>query len=146
MARPRSRPRRRWGSFPTTADMGVWATGASPRELYEALGLSLFAVLTDLRSVRPRVERALSASAEDPTALAVTFLNELLGLQQTDGFLARTISVRLVGEPPTALLASVRGEIFDPDRHPSRVEVKAVTLHAAEVDLARGRARLIVDI
>jgi len=144
----KSRPSRtrRWGSFPTTADVGVWATGPDAASLLEALGLGLFALMTDLRKVRPAEERAVSASGGDPTELVVAFLTELLVLEQTDGFLAREIRARPVGNPPTAVVASVRGEHFDPDRHTSRTEVKAVTFHGLVFDPAAGRARVIVDI
>ena len=137
---------RRWGSFPTTADVGIWATGPTDAALFEALGLGLFALMTDLGRVRPRTERAVSASGSDPPSLVVAYLSELLLLQQTEGFLARDIRARPVGEPPTAIVASVTGEVFDPGRHSARTEVKAVTLHELTIDFALGRARVIVDI
>jgi SHS2 domain-containing protein len=102
--------------------------------------------MTDRRRVRPREERAVSASAGDPTELVVAFLNELLLLEETEGFLGREIHARPIGNPPTAVVATVTGERFDPDRHPRRKEVKAVTLHGLVFDPARGRARVIVDI
>ena len=145
-ARIRRRPSRRWGSFPTTADVGVWATGPSSDALFEALGLGLFAVITDLRTVRPREERAVSASAEDAPSLVVAFLGELLLLQQTDGFLVRTLRVHSMGNPPTSVVASAAGERFDAMRHIARTEVKAVTFHSLVFDPARGRARVILDI
>jgi SHS2 domain-containing protein len=114
--------------------------------LFEALGLGLFALMTDLKTVRPRVERAVSASGSDPSSLVVAFLSELLLLQQTEGFVAREIRAHPVGDPPTAIVASVSGESFDPDRHPARTEVKAITLHDLTIDFAQGRARVIVDI
>jgi SHS2 domain-containing protein len=137
---------RRWGSFPTTADEGIWARGKGPSQLLEALGLGLFALMTDLRTVRPREERIVRASGEDLPELVVAWLSELLLLQQTEGFLVREIRARPVGSPPTALLATVRGEMLDPGRHPRRKEVKAITYHELAIDLARGRARVIVDI
>lgn len=88
----------------------------------------------------------MSASGEDPTSLVVAYLSQLLLLQQEEGFLAREIRARPLGEPPTAVVASVRGEPFDPARHPARIEVKAITFHDLEIDLKRGRARVIVDI
>lgn len=145
-ARTPRRPLRRWGTFPTTADVGVWATGPSADALLEALGLGLFAVITDLRTVRPREARAVQASAEDLPSLVVAFLGELLLLQQTDGFLVRTLRAHGVGDPPTSVLASATGEPFDPARHPARTEVKGVTFHGLEFDPARGRARVILDI
>lgn len=140
------RPRRRWGNFPTTADLGIWATGGSPAELFEALGLGLFAVQTDLRRVQVREERALSASGADPISLTVAYLSELLLLQATEGLLVRSIEARLFGRPPTGILASVAGERYDPARHHLRIEVKAITLHDLRLDLDLGRARVIVDI
>jgi SHS2 domain-containing protein len=137
---------RRWGSFPTTADVGIWATGKNPAALFEALGLGLFALMTDLRKVQKKEERAVSASGDDPAELVVAFLTELLVLQQTDGFLVRDIRARPLGNPPTAIVASLTGERFDPARHSARTEVKAVTLHGLVFDPDRGRARVIVDI
>ena len=112
----------------------------------EALGLGLFALMTDLRSVRPREERAVSASGRDASELVVAFLTELLLVHEADGFLVREIRARTVGAPPTAVVAALRGERFEPDRHPARTEVKAATLHHLVFDPVRGRARVIVDI
>jgi SHS2 domain-containing protein len=137
---------RRWGSFPTTADEGIWASGGSPPELFEALGMGLFALITDLRTVQPREERTVSARGADLSSLVVAYLTELLLLQQTEGFLAREVRVRLGGSPPTSITATARGEPLDAKRHPRRKEVKAVTFHGLVVDLGRGRARVIVDI
>jgi len=144
--RGRRRPPRRWGSFPTTADVGVWATGPGSDALLEALGLGLFSVITDLRTVRAREERDVRASAEDAPSLVVAFLGELLLLQQTEGFLVRALRVHAVGDPPTSVVARAAGEPFDAARHLARTEVKAVTFHGLVFDPARGRARVILDI
>lgn len=138
--------RRRWGSFPTTADVGIWATAGSVPALFEALGLGLVALTTDLRTVRRVDERVVQASGGDLPSLVVAWLGEVLLLQQTEGFLVREIHARPVGDPPTAIVARVEGEMFDAARHPRRKEVKAITLHQLQVDLPRGRARVIVDI
>ncbi|HEV2317687.1 MAG TPA: archease [Thermoplasmata archaeon] len=137
---------RRWGSFPTTADVGIWARADRPDALLEALGLGLFALMTDLRKVRSTEQRVVQASGSDPESLVVAWLGQLLLLQQTEGWIARELDVRLVGTPPTALIATAHGEPFDARRHSSRAEVKAVTYHRMRLDLVRGRARVIVDI
>lgn len=102
--------------------------------------------MTDLRRVRPREERPVSASGVDSAELVVAFLGELLLLAETDGFVGRRIRAHPVGDPPTAVVASVSGERFDPARHTARTEVKAATFHGLEFDPIRGRARVIVDI
>ncbi len=88
----------------------------------------------------------MRAAARDPVGLVVAFLSELLLAQAEDGFLARQISARTFGSPPTSVEAVVLGEPFDPARHTSRTEVKAITLHALRFEPERGRARVIVDI
>jgi SHS2 domain-containing protein len=139
-------PSRRWGSFPTTADVGVWATGPNAAALLEALGLGLTALMTDLRRVRPREERSVRASAADPSGLVVAFLTELVLLHAEDGFVPRQIRARTTGTPPTSVEAVCLGEPFDPVRHRARTEVKAVTLHQLRFDPRTGHARVIVDI
>jgi SHS2 domain-containing protein len=106
----------------------------------------LFALMTDLRKVRPRQGRAVPASGMDPEGLVVNFLTALITLQSVEGFLVREVHCRPIGSPPTALLAQVRGEPFDPKRHTQHFEVKAATFHELQLDLARHRARVIVDI
>ena len=136
----------RWGSFPTTADVGIWARAPTAQGLLEGLGRALFAQMTDLRRVRPREERTVTVTATDPTSLVVAYLTALLDLEQDDGFIARQIIVRLTGAPPAALKATARGERFDPLRHPAKIEVKAVTYHLLVFDPVRGVARVILDI
>jgi SHS2 domain-containing protein len=147
LARPRSsRPARRWGTFPTTADLGIWATGPTAGALLEGLGHALYGVLADPRSVRPVEERTVRARANDPSELVVAFLGELLTLQETEGFLGRTLRVTTEGRPPRAVVARIAGERFDPRRHVARTEVKAVTYHNLRFDPAAGRARVILDL
>ena len=88
----------------------------------------------------------MSASGTDSAELVVAFLNQLILLEEAEGFLGREIHARAVGDPPTALVASVTGERFDAARHTRRTEVKAATMHGLVFDPARGRARVIVDI
>lgn len=136
----------RWGSFPTTADVGLWARAPTAAGLLEGLGLALFAQMTELKRVRPRLERTVTATGTDPTALVVAYLTALLDLEQDDGFVASRIAVRPEGSPPTRLVATAWGEPFDPQRHRARIEVKAVTFHRLVFDPARGVARVILDI
>ena len=144
---PRStRPARRWGTFPTTADVGIWASGPNAAALLEGLGLALYGLFAAPRQVRPRELRTVRASGNDAPELVVAFLNELLALEETDGFLARRIVARPEGRALTAVTATLHGEPFDPARHIARTEVKAVTYHDLVFDPRAGRARVIVDL
>ncbi|MCI4357624.1 MAG: archease [Thermoplasmata archaeon] len=144
MARALGAPRH--GSFPTTADVGIWARAPTPAGLFEGLGQALFGIMTDLRRVRPRERRTVRASGEDLSSLVVAYLGALLLLEQDDGFVGRTLRVRTVGDPPTSVVATVTGERLDGARHVLRKEVKAVTLHLLSVSLDPPSARAILDI
>lgn len=147
MARRASPARRaRSGSFPTTADVGLWARARDARGLFEALGEGLFSIMTDRRGVRAIERRELHLSADDPGALVVAFLNELLLLESSEGYLVRTVRARVAGRPPRELWAVLFGERADPSRHHRRVEVKAATYHALEVAFDPPRARVVLDI
>ena len=141
-----ARPARRWGTFPTTADIGIWATGPDAAALLEGLGLALYGLLVDPRRVRPRLEQTVQAEGSDPPELAVAFLSALLALQETEGFLGRRIRATTHGRPATSVSAHLLGEPFDPQRHVPRTEVKAVTYHGLVFDPRAGRARVIVDL
>lgn len=88
----------------------------------------------------------MRAVGRDPAELVVAYLGELLSLQDTEGFVARRISVALRGSGPLELEARLEGEPFDPARHVARTEVKAITYHDLVFDPVGGRARVIVDI
>jgi SHS2 domain-containing protein len=135
-----------WGTFPTTADTGLWARSSTLPGLFGGLGTGLFAVMTDLRGVRAREVRTVSARGPDLPGLAVSLLSELIVLEQTEGFVARRVVAGLRTRPTPALDADVYGEPWDPDRHDRRKEVKAVTLHRLRFMERPARARVILDI
>jgi SHS2 domain-containing protein len=136
---------RHW-KFGTTADVGIGAVAHTPQELFSQLGVGLFSLMTDLRDVRTREEKSIVVNADTPQGLVVRFLNELLYLHETEGWVFREFSVRLEGSPPTTLMVKARGEPWDERRHERHMMVKAITLHRLEVDLKKGKAKVIVDI
>jgi len=90
--------------------MGIRASASTPSGLFEAMGLGLYALMTDLRTVRPREARTVRATGVDVESLTVDFLSRLLLLQQDDGFLVRQLHVQLHGRPPTSLTARALGD------------------------------------
>lgn len=133
-------------SFGTTADVGIGARAGTPEELFAQLGEGLTALITDLERVRPSARKEVQVAAKSPEGLVVAYLTELIGLFDEEGWLGRSFSIRLRGRPPLELTATLEGEAFDAARHPVHVQAKAIPLHQLELDLVRGRARVIVDI
>ncbi|HKV90361.1 MAG TPA: archease [Thermoplasmata archaeon] len=135
----------RWGSFPTTADTGLWARSSTVDGLFDGLGTGLFAVMTDLRRIRPLEVREVRVRAGGADELAVRFLSELIGLEDGERFVARRVATHVRGRA-TSVTADVFGEPWDAERHLRRKEVKAVTMHRLAVSLDPPRAKVILDI
>jgi SHS2 domain-containing protein len=115
-----------------TAEVGLRAESPTLPETFADLGLGLFSLITDPASVRPARTWTVEIASHDLPSLVVDWLNELLFLHARDGALASEISVHEA--TPTRLRAAVRGEPFDPQRHPRGIEVKAATYHGLRVD------------
>ncbi len=114
-----------------TAEVGLRASAPSWGELLQELARGLFGLITDPQTVEERQSWAVEVEAEDPAALVVEWLNELLFLHARDGLLARRCAVEETG--PCRVRATVWGERFDPHRHPRGIEVKSATYHQAQV-------------
>lgn len=120
-----------------TGDTAVEVCGADAPELFREAGRALTELYVDVEQGAPvevRAARELRLEAEDGESLLIDFLNELIYLFDTEGFLCAGLKVaKLSLEPPAVLEARVEGESFDPERHCSLTEVKAATFHGAEI-------------
>ncbi|MEW6333663.1 MAG: archease [Thermodesulfobacteriota bacterium] len=117
--------------FDHTADLGLEVSAATVEALYAAAALSLFDLLTDLTRIRARIAREVVVTGQDPAEVLVNFLREILYLWNGEQFLVKTCQV--LEATPRRLKALLRGECFDPVRHRTRREIKAVTYHQAAV-------------
>jgi SHS2 domain-containing protein len=137
---------KRCATFDHTADVGLSAQGDTLGELFEALGEGLTDVICAREQVAATEKRMVTVRAEDVEALAVDFLSAVRTAVQTDRFLVADVSVMKIDE--NAVQADLSGEMYDPDRHELKVEVKAVTYHQLKIvqegDIWVGR--VILDI
>lgn len=120
-----------------TAEVGLRARADSLEQLLAELAAGLFGLITDPSAVQEREAWSVEVKAEDLTALAVEWLNELLFLHARDGMLLRRCTVHQVNG--SRLQATVWGERFDPQRHPRGIEVKSATYHQARVESTAGQ-------
>jgi SHS2 domain-containing protein len=129
-----------------TADIGIVAYGASLKEAFENAALGMFSVMAQLETIREVEERRVEVTAEDPEALLVAWLSELLYLVDTEGLLFRRFQIGEFND--RHLQASAWGESIDPDRHSLGVGIKAVTRHMLAIERDDGgyRVRVIFDI
>jgi SHS2 domain-containing protein len=115
----------------------------------EAAG-ALLETIADPATVRTSLHRDFELSAPDLENLLVDWLGELVYVFEVDRQLFRDATVTVTEAADGWRLAAVaRGEPYDPERHPIRVLVKAVTWHGLEVACREDgawRARVIFDV
>ena len=110
-----------------TGDIGIEVVAEDLRQLFARAAGGLFRVLTDIDGVAPRTAQDVLVEADDRDALLVRWLSELNFLHVTEGWLFCTFEINELSH--RRLVACVRGERFDPDRHVLYTEIKAVTFH-----------------
>jgi len=134
--------------FGTAGDAGLKAEAAGLDALLGDLALG-FSELSSGGAIKPLAARTFSLEAGSPQALLVNFLNELVFLSDTEGFLPAAAEIRTLASDGGYLLeASLKGETAVFDRHPRGLLVKAATYHKLKVENTNGRwrAEVILDI
>lgn len=129
-----------------TADAGIKAFGSNMAELFANAALGMFEIIATLENVGTEIERLIQVEATDREALLVSWLSELNYLFLTKYEIYKDFKIDEICD--TKLLARVRGEKTDYDRHEIYTEVKAVTYHQLYVkQTARGwEAQVIFDL
>ena len=125
------------------ADIGLEVNGKTLEELFKNAASGLFSLLVDLKNVKPEVGKKLEITGNGE--LLFNFLNELLYLWDTEGFIPKEFSLRIEND---RLTGNVIGGLFDPLRHTIKKEIKAVTYHEFSLTREKGicKARFILDV
>ena len=133
-----------------TADVYIRARGYTMEEAYENSALAMFEVMTDTDKVAPAREETLEVEAEDQYALLYNWLEALLVKFETEGMLYSKFQITDWKETEEIFKfkAKVWGEKFDPEKHPQKVGVKAVTYHRMMIIIEKDSVVLefILDI
>lgn len=148
-----SKPDRFAGKFEFlehTADVYVRAHGKTMEEAYENAALSMFETMTDSDKIAQTTHQTLEVEAEDQYALLYNWLEALLVKFETEGMLYSKFQITNWKETAETFKfkASVWGEKFNPEKHPQKVGVKAVTYHRMVVirEVDRVLLEFILDI
>lgn len=113
------------------ADIGFRAFGGTPAELFSNAAVALLAIAADLDRAAPRERYNIHAEGQDWESLLVNWLSEVLWLYDGRGIAFKEFQVAEIG--PRSISATGLGEPRDPQRHPARLVVKAVTWHQLKV-------------
>ncbi len=119
-----------------TADVALRVWARDREGLFRQAALGLLRLLTDPSRVRPVESSEVALAGLDLEELMVTWLNEILYLHDVGRRRwAQVERVRIEeADEGFRLTAALAGEVYDPDRHPSGVGVKAATYHGLRID------------
>ena len=133
-----------------TADVYVAAYGGSLEEAFENAALATTEVMTDSNKIQPKVSEEVELKSMDEKALLYSWIEELLYRFETENKLFSHFKVHTIREHENGvrLEAEIRGELFNPERHPQKLGVKAITYHLMEIEKKQDKTTLkfILDV
>lgn len=148
-----------------SGDVGLRIRGATIEELLTNAAEGMFDLVTDLKTVQETDAREVTIESESYEHLLVQWLNELVFLYDTYGFIGMRFAIHLRKQYPGPgseqmthepeqnvcrlhLRANISGGIFDPSVHESRLLIKAATYHGLSLNKHDGEweATVIFDI
>jgi SHS2 domain-containing protein len=133
-----------------TADIYIRAHGNTMEEAYENAALAMFESITDTQKVAQTEEDSVEIEGEDQYALLYNWLEAVLVKSETEGMLYSKFQISNWKETNEIFKfkAKIWGEKFNPDKHPQKVAVKAVTYHRMVIirDIDRVILEFILDI
>lgn len=116
-----------------TADVMYLVETETLSKLFEMAALGMFSYITDLNSVRSAECIEIRAEGYDLEGLLYKWLENLLIEHDLRGFVANSIKVNSIvisreeDQEIYRIEGSACGEIFDRNRHPPGIVIKAVT-------------------
>jgi len=133
-----------------TADVYVRAHGKTMEEAYENAAQSMFETIIDTDKIVPAQEDSVEVEAEDQYALLYNWLEALLVKSETLDMLYSKFQITSwkVTTENFMFKAKIWGEKFNPQKHPQKVAVKAVTYHRMVIirEMDRVILEFILDI
>ena len=117
------------------ADAYVAAYGKDLAEAFESAAVAMFDVMTEVEKVKAEVKDDVEVEAEDEYALLYSWLEDLLVKSDINRMLYSKFKISSIEKTSDGfrLKAKIWGEKFNPEKHPQKVGVKAVTYHRMEI-------------
>jgi len=124
-----------------TADAKFQAFGKSLEDAFGNAALAMFSVMTEPEKVERKIKREIKAKGDDEKSLLYDFLEQLLILLETEGFLLNHVEkIKIVDGELTAV--AVGDKISE--KYDVHGEVKAVTYN--EMDIKREKHYFMVQV
>ena len=115
-----------------TADFGIHVFGADSKDLFANAAFALFDLITDIDALKGLNEHEVHITGDDWPDTMVNWLRELLYLWTCKEMLVKATDIFYLTEHEVT--ARVNFDLFDPDLHKIKNEIKAVTYHQLQVE------------
>ncbi len=133
-----------------TADVHIAAYGKTLEEAFENAALATFEAMTETDQITLKHEEILEVKGYDEKALLYNWLEALLVKFETTDNLYSKFMINKIQKTNKGykLRAVIQGERFDPQKHPQKAGIKAVTYHQMEITKTPSKTtvQFILDI
>lgn len=113
------------------ADIGLIAYGKSIEELFTNALLGTTCLMVGPSTISGALSKNLQIKGKDPEELFINFLDEVIFLFDSEGFLTKDVIVEMLHA--TSLRGILKGEKYNPAKHKIKLYLKAVTYHQLEI-------------
>ena len=114
-------------------DAFVEVTGKTLEEAFENAGMAVIDTMVNLKSIDEKSEKKINVNGKDLSDLLYNWLEAIIILTITEGFVARRFVVELTKKEDYELKANLIGEELDFKKHQFKVEIKSPTFHLMEI-------------
>jgi len=129
-----------------TADIGIRATGADIKDLFETAARAMCEQIADTAKLEGGHSRQLLVDGIDREDLLINFLRELLSFWTIDNLLVKQIYINEIDN--NHLTADITCDTYIPKTHEILMDIKAVTYHDISVEQTDSgwEATIIFDV
>jgi SHS2 domain-containing protein len=116
-----------------TTDAFIEVTANTLEEAFENAGISVVDTILDIKLVEEKMVKKIQVSGKDLNNLLYNWLEEIIIITITEGFVTKRFFVKLEKNNGYKLEAILNGEEIDVKKHHFKVEIKSPTFHLMEI-------------
>lgn len=131
-----------------TADAKFKAFGKTLDESFKNAALAMFSLMVDSKEIEAKITKEIYIKADDQKSLLYKWLEELLFLLDTEGFLLKDVRrLTIKSRDKFELNARIAGDKVS-DKYELKGEVKAVTYHDMDIKEEENKVsvRVVLDL
>lgn len=120
-----------------SGDVGLRAYGESLKDAFINAAIGMYSLITNIQTIKEERTVNISVESDRMEGLFVSWLNELIFQFDAYDFVGKRVIITEF--TPSLLRASVSGEDFNPERHESKLLIKAATYHQLKIEEKNGK-------